>query len=306
MKTSIFKRSMALLLAFLLCFTAFAGPAVLQADASGVETEVRFTSFPRVGDANFNANWGHGDLHFMNGWAEEATSYLVVRAVGSYDGAVCYCIEPGVYLSNNSTLTQKDESFWDNYPSEYNNTISPDDIKLLIGRIMQYGYTGTSGRNWMSQNSEDADKMGNATATQLLIWETIVGERDADFNKVSTGDKDPILKMIAADNPIYSQTMSHYYRIEASVKSHTTLPSFMARSTGRAQSIELEWDGEKYTATVTFSNTLKRGDLIVTKTSEDGLVEGITFHLYGTSFSGLPVDEYATTDSTGRAYSGMC
>ena len=56
------------------------------------------------------------------------------------------------------------------------------------------------------------------------------------------------------------------------------------------------------TATVTFSNTLKRGDLVVTKTSEDGLVEGITFHLYGTSFSGLPVDEYATTDSTGRAY----
>ena len=31
-------------------------------------------------------------------------------------------------------------------------------------------------------------------------------------------------------------------------------------------------------------------------------MEGITFHLYGTSFSGLRVDEYATTDSTGRAY----
>lgn len=50
-----------------------------------------------------------------------------------------------------------------------------------------------------------------------------------------------------------------------------------------------------------FSNILKRGDLKVTKTSEDGLVEGMKFHLYGTSLSGIPVDEYAVTDSTGVA-----
>ena len=55
------------------------------------------------------------------------------------------------------------------------------------------------------------------------------------------------------------------------------------------------------TATVHFSNILKRGDLEVTKTSEDGLVEGATFHLYGTSLSGLEVDEYAVADSTGVA-----
>lgn len=45
------------------------------------------------------------------------------------------------------------------------------------------------------------------------------------------------------------------------------------------------------TSTVTFSNTLKRGSLEVVKTSEDNLVEGVKFHLYGTSLSGLPVDE---------------
>lgn len=54
-------------------------------------------------------------------------------------------------------------------------------------------------------------------------------------------------------------------------------------------------------ATVTFSNVLKRGSLEVTKTSEDGLVEGITFHLYGTSKSGLAVDEYAVTNADGVA-----
>lgn len=38
------------------------------------------------------------------------------------------------------------------------------------------------------------------------------------------------------------------------------------------------------TSTVTFNNTLRRGDLKVTKTSEDGLVEGMKFHLCGTSY----------------------
>ena len=55
------------------------------------------------------------------------------------------------------------------------------------------------------------------------------------------------------------------------------------------------------TSTVTFSNTLKRGSLEVVKTSEDNLVEGVKFHLYGTSLSGLAVDEYAITDKNGLA-----
>lgn len=54
--------------------------------------------------------------------------------------------------------------------------------------------------------------------------------------------------------------------------------------------------------TVTFNNVLKRGNLTVTKTSEDGMNEGVKFHLSGTSYSGLPVDEDAVTDSTGKAY----
>lgn len=55
------------------------------------------------------------------------------------------------------------------------------------------------------------------------------------------------------------------------------------------------------TATVTFNNTLRRGNLKVIKTSEDSLVAGIKFHLYGTSLSGLTVDEYAVTDESGTA-----
>ena len=56
-----------------------------------------------------------------------------------------------------------------------------------------------------------------------------------------------------------------------------------------------------HTSTVTFSNVLKRGGLKVIKSSEDNFVEGVAFHLYGTSLSGIAVDEYAVTDANGVA-----
>ena len=64
------------------------------------------------------------------------------------------------------------------------------------------------------------------------------------------------------------------------------------------QTTAIEWD--KVTTNY-FYNELKRGDLKVTKTAEDGLVEGMKFHLFGTSLSGEKVDEYAYTDSKGIA-----
>lgn len=55
------------------------------------------------------------------------------------------------------------------------------------------------------------------------------------------------------------------------------------------------------TTTVNFNNVLKRGSLEVVKTSEDGIVEGMKFHLFGTSLSGLLIDEYAVTNADGVA-----
>ncbi len=459
---------MSLFLATLMCVTTFAGFGTTAHAAEETEN-VYLVSFPRSGDENYGAEWGHESHSFMNGWSSGTSRYTTVRAMGSYSGNICYCIEPGVPQETGDRYTKKGENFWDNYPSSYNKTISPDDIKLFIGRIFQYGYTGTISTEWRSQN-EGGDKLAHAVATQLLIWETVVGERDEDFNKVGTGGKAAILDQISQSHPLCTKIMSHYNSIAASVQNHTKLPSFMAKSAGKAQNIELAWDGGKYTATltdknnvlsnfsfsasdsgirfsvsgnkltitadkapvnavmitaekknsqrrgvitwtdniygpdggiqdtvtyaqsvsdpvkgyvnikvsygaakivktsedgivegitftitgngvnktvqtgkngeiqidnltpgvytvteqsydryepqevrrvtvvsgqtatVTFNNVLKRGNLVVTKTSEDGLNEGVTFHLYGTSLSGLKVDEYAVTDSSGKAH----
>lgn len=256
MKTGIFKRSMALFLALLLCFTTIAGTAVTPAFASATQSEVCVLSFPREGDSNYSANWGHPDLNFMGGWHDKATRFLSVHAVGSFTGQICYCIEPGVNVLIGDKVAQRDETYWDNYPANLNPTISPDDIKLLIGRIMQYGYTGNVTINWRSQNG-DAAELAWATATQLLIWETVVGERDAEFNKVApTAGKDPILREIDAGNPLYTMIKNYYDSMAYNIQQHTKLPSFFTRSTGKAQEIELKWDGSQYSATLTDANNV--------------------------------------------------
>ena len=467
MKTQKFKRTLSLFLAMLMCVTTLFGMGT-TAFAAEETDEVYLISYPRDGDANYGGEWGHDSLNFMNGWSTATSRFTTIRAMGSYEGNICYCIEPGVPQQTGNTFTKKGEDFWDEYPSSYNSTISPDDIKLFIGRIFQYGYTGTISTSWRSQN-EGGDKLAHAVATQLLIWETVVGERDADFNKVGTGGKSAIVEQISTNHPLYSQIMSYYNSIAASVQRHSKVPSFLAKSAGKAQNIELEWNGEAYTATLTdtngvlsdytffseqtgidfttrgntltitakaaptkpliisatktnirkgvvvwsdghygpdgtmqdvvaysatvsdpvkgylnikvsygsakivktsedgkvegisftvtgngvnktvqtgaggviqidnlapgvytvteqsydkyepqevhrvtvvsgqvatvnFNNTLKRSDLTVTKTAEDGMNEGVNFHLFGTSLSGLAVDEYAVTDSSGKAY----
>lgn len=245
---------MSLFLAALMCVTTLAGFGTTVYAAEETD-EVYLVSFPRDGDDNYSREWGHGSHEFMNGWSTDGSRYTSVYAMGSYTGNICYCIEPGVALKTGDRFTKKGENFWDNYPSSYNKTISPDDIKLFIGRIMQYGYTGTISTSWRSQN-EGGDKLAHAVATQLLIWETVVGERDADFNKVGTGGKDAILEQISADHPLRSKIMSYYNSIAASVQKHSKLPGFFSKSTGKAQNIELEWDGEQYTATLTDKNNV--------------------------------------------------
>lgn len=56
------------------------------------------------------------------------------------------------------------------------------------------------------------------------------------------------------------------------------------------------------TSTVYFNNKLKRGNLEVIKTAEDGFAEGLNFGLKGNSVSGESVEIYATSDKDGKVY----
>lgn len=469
----LYRRSISGLLALLICFTTILGSGVTAYAAAftGETADSYSVAFPRDGDANldYSGTWGHDELHYMNGWTSgEATWMTTLHTIGSFGGPACYCIEPGVPRNLYRSYESYGEDYWDTFPAEYNRTIDGRTMKTLLGRIMQYGYQGNLSLDWRSQNKADADKLAHMMATQVLVWETVVGERDADFNHVDPGSADAVKSVYRTSHPLYSRFSAYYDSIEASVKKHTVVPSFMDRSEEAAQTVELSWDGGRYTATltdtngvlgeyafssaqsdmtfavdgndltisaetasadgvtitavrnntrqgvvvwsdghygpdgtmqdvvtfrdtvsdpmyaylhlkvgygsvkiiktsedgevsgisftvsgngteqtvttnadgemqlddlrpgaytvteqssdryepqevrqvtvisgqiatVTFHNTLKRGSLEVIKTSEDHLIEGVKFHLTGASLSGLPVDEYAVTDSTGKA-----
>ena len=306
MKTKFIKRGMSGLMAVLMAVTAFVGLGTTTAFAASETAESYMVSYPRDGDANQvygEDGWGHTAKTYMNGWSTGSSRVLTLHCMDSYDGKVCYCIEPGVVRNVGDTYTKFNENFWDNYPSNLNNTIEPDTIKLLLGRIMQYGYQGNVSTSWRSQDAADADKMAHAAATQLLVWETVVGERDADFNHVSTGGKDTIKSTIGKNNPLYSRINSYYDSMVASVQNHSKIPSFMAKSSGKAKDIELEWTGSEYTATLTDSNG------VLSKYTFSANVTGIKFSVSGNKLTitakDAPADKVSITATKSNTRTGV-
>lgn len=255
----LYRRSISGLLALLICFTAILGSGVtaFAAASTGETADSYSVAFPRDGDANldYSGTWGHDELHYMNGWTSgEATWMTTLHTIGSFDGPACYCIEPGVPRNLYRSYESYGEDYWDTFPAEYNRTIDGRTMKTLLGRIMQYGYQGNLSLDWRSQNEADADKLAHMMATQVLVWETVVGERDADFNHVDPGSADAVKSVYRTSHPLYSRFSAYYDSIEASVKKHTVVPGFMDRSEEAAQTVELSWDGGRYTATLTDTN----------------------------------------------------
>lgn len=243
------KRSVVLLLLLTLCLTAI--NAINTTPAEAAANEIMVFPYPRPADNNKN-NWGKKDMSFMGGWSLRATDYFSVFSY-DYSGKIYYCIEPGQYIKTGDSYVEKDEFYWLTFPS--NSTISSDKIKLHIGRIFQYGYIGKINLNWTSQN--DADTLGNVIATQILIWEVVVGERDSEFNHVVPGAAyDAVLDIVSKNHPVYSQIMKNYNRIVNSMQAHLGSPSFMAEDPNLAQTVELKWNGTEYTATLTDTNNV--------------------------------------------------
>ena len=255
----LYRRSISGLLALLICFTTILGSGMTAYAAAftGETADSYSVAFPRDGDANldYSGTWGHDELHYMNGWTSgEATWMTTLHTIGSFGGPACYCIEPGVPRNLYRSYESYGEDYWDTFPAEYNRTIDGRTMKTLLGRIMQYGYQGNLSLDWRSQNEADADKLAHMMATQVLVWETVVGERDSDFNHVDPGSADAVKSVYRTSHPLYSRFSAYYDSIEASVKNHTIVPSFMDRSEEAAQTVELSWDGSRYTATLTDTN----------------------------------------------------
>lgn len=243
------KRSVVLLLLLTLCLTAIS--AINTTPANAAANEIMVFPYPRPADNNKN-NWGKEAMSFMGGWSQRAADNFSVYS-NDYSGKIYYCIEPGQYIKTGDSYVEKDEAYWDNFPR--NSTIDRDEIKEHIGRIFQYGYIGTINLDWTSQN--DADTLGNVIATQILIWEVVVGERDSEFNHVAPGTSyDAVLDIVSPNHPVYSQIMKQYNRIVNAMQAHLDSPSFMAEEKDKAETVELRWNGTEYSASLTDTNNV--------------------------------------------------
>ena len=288
------KRAVSFVMATVLSLTAFMGVGTNTAfAAAGEKTNVYMVDFPRDGDANYDGVWGYNNLTLKNGWHTGSATHTNLKAIGSFSGNVGYCIEPGVHLSMGQSMTQYDENYFNNIQA--NGVISGDEIRQYIGRILQYGYRGTISTSWRSQNEAAANSIAHAYATQLLIWETIVGERDANFNHKAASGCSNVKDVVNAAHPLRSKIFSYYDSMVASIQKHTVVPSFCNRSVGSAKTLELEWDGSKYTTTLTDANN------VLSNYSFSASISGVSFSTNGNkltvSMEKAPSDVFTITAS---------
>ena len=288
------KRAVSFVMATVLSLTAFMGVGTNTAfAAAGEKTNVYMVDFPRDGDANYDGVWGYNNLTLKNGWHTGSATHTNLKAIGSFSGNVGYCIEPGVHLSMGQSMTQYDENYFNNIQA--NGVISGDEIRQYIGRILQYGYRGTISTSWRTQNEAAANSIAHAYATQLLIWETIVGERDANFNHKAASGCSNVKDVVNAAHPLRSKIFSYYNSMVASIQKHTVVPSFCNRSAGSAKTLELEWDGSKYTTTLTDANN------VLSNYSFSASISGVSFSTNGNkltvSMEKAPSDAFTITAS---------
>ena len=292
-KTKI-KRAVSFVMATVLSLSAFMSIGTSTAfAASGEKTKVYMVDFPRDGDANYDGVWGHSNLTLKNGWHTGSSTHTNLKAIGSYSGNIAYCIEPGVSLSSGQSMNKYDENYFNNITA--NGVISGDEIRLFIGCILQYGYRGTISTSWRSQNESAANSIAHAYATQLLIWETVVGERDANFNHKAASGCSNVKDVINAKHPLRSKIMNYYNSMVSSVQNHTVVPSFCTKSSGSAKVNELEWNGSKYVATLTDSNG------VLSNYDFKANISGVTFSTSGNkltvSMDKAPSKEFTITAS---------
>ena len=292
-KTKI-KRAVSFVMATVLSLSAFMSIGTSTAfAASGEKTKVYMVDFPRDGDANYDGVWGHSNLTLKNGWHTGSSTHTNLKAIGSYSGNIAYCIEPGVSLSSGQSMNKYDENYFNNITA--NGVISGDEIRLFIGRILQYGYRGTISTSWRSQNESAANSIAHAYATQLLIWETVVGERDANFNHKASSGCSNVKDVINAKHPLRSKIMNYYNSMVSSVQNHTVVPSFCTKSSGSAKVNELEWNGSKYVTTLADSNG------VLSNYAFKASISGVTFSTSGNkltvSMDKAPSKEFTITAS---------
>lgn len=159
------------------------------------------------------------------------------------DGAVAYCIEPGVHSDDSGTYKEGSSASWYNLPAS---------VQSGIALAMSLGYPsadyGTASGDRNSSAIINAEKWA---ATQAIIWELICEYRNA-YTYDDWGYS-PFYDCV--DTSRYPTFELWYDEIAAAMQSANEIPSFAAYAELWADVIELKKNAAgSYTASVTDTN----------------------------------------------------
>ena len=209
------------------------------------------------------------------------------------DGAVAYCIEPGVHSDDSGTYKEGSSASWYNLPAS---------VQSGIALAMSLGYPSADyGAVPSDRNSSAIINAEKWAATQAIIWELICEYRNA-YTYDDWGYS-PFYGCV--DTSRYPTFELWYDEIAAAMQNATMIPSFAEYAPRWCDTIELRRNAAgSYTATVTDDNEVL-GDYNFAANSGSGITftrKGNTLTITATAAAAKNLDTEKTYSATGSAY----
>ncbi len=153
------------------------------------------------------------------------------------NGQPAYCLEPGKYLVGGSVVSTSAASLWNSYSTEKRDAIK---MSLLCG------VEGNS-------NSLSGSYSSKYTATQMVMWEFIVGCRNTYPPYTCTDTK--VIDSVCGGG-WNSEVKTVYNQIVSTMQNYGTLPSFANSTNAPPSSHQMTFQGGVYTVTLNDTNNV--------------------------------------------------
>ena len=203
------------------------------------------------------------------------------------DGAVAYCIEPGVHSDDSGSYREGSSASWYNLPAS---------VQSGIALAMSLGYPSVDyGTAPGDNNTSTIIKAQKWAATQTVIWELICKYRSA-YSYEDWGAS-PFYNCVSKSRyPTYDLW---YDKLTAAMQAATMIPSFSAFTPRWCDTIELRRNAAgSYTATVTDDNEVLSDYNFAANSGS-----GITFTRKGNALTITATAAAAKTLTTEKTYS---
>lgn len=209
------------------------------------------------------------------------------------NGALAYCIQPGVRSDDSSNYVQGSSGCWYNLPAA---------VQSGIALALACGYPSAEyGTAYGDSNSSDIIGAEKWAATQAVIWDLICEYR-SPYDYRSWGGS-PFYGCV--DTSRYPTFALWYEKITDAMQSATDIPSFAATSSRWCDTIELTKDASgNYSASVTDTNGVL-GDFNFASNSGNGITfsqRGNTLTITATPEAAKGLAAEKTYSATGSAY----